>query len=48
MQILTKFYDDIFIFLEFHEKVYQILTNFGEKYEFWTFSEKSDLSPSTG
>ena len=33
--------------VNFHEKVYLFLTNFGEKYKFWTFSEKSDQSPST-
>ena len=35
------------IFLTFHEKVYLILTNLGEKLEFWTISEKSDQNPST-
>ena len=35
------------IFLTFHEKVYLILTNLGEKLEFRTISEKSDRNPST-
>ena len=33
--------------LFFDEKLYQILSHFGEKSKFWTFSEKLDLSPST-
>ena len=33
--------------LFFDEKLYQILSHFGEKSKFWTFSEKLDLSSST-
>ena len=47
MQISTQVSYDMSIFLTFHEKVYLILTNFREKSEFRTFSEKSDRSPST-
>ena len=47
MQILTQVSNEMSFFLTFHEKVYLILTNLGEKLEFRTISEKSDRNPST-
>ena len=46
MQILTQVSYEMSIFLTFHEKVYLILTNLGEKLEFRTISKKSDRNPS--